>query len=171
MKHCKAIFSVIVFLVCLNTTVQADELLLTSIQADYILVEKAARRLTLFTGDRKIRTYKIALGRNAKGPKLEKGDLRTPEGIYIIDSRNPDSKYHLSLHISYPNEIDLQITAMADVSPGGNIMIHGTGEEYAWMGKFHSALDWTEGCIAVTNEEIEEIWRLVPYGTKIEIRP
>lgn len=140
-------------------------------QADFILVEKSDRLLTLFTNDKILKTYKVALGRNPEGPKLIEGDMRTPEGFYIIDSRNPDSSYHLSLHISYPNEIDRQLAGIAGVEPGGGIVIHGTGEKYAWMGKYHTVHDWTEGCIAVTNKEIEEIWELVPDGTLIEIRP
>ncbi|HDH11808.1 MAG TPA: hypothetical protein ENG83_06385 [Nitrospirae bacterium] len=136
-----------------------------------MLLEKSSKRLTLFSDEKVLKSYRVALGRNPEGPKLVKGDKRTPEGRYIIDSRNPDSKYHLSLHISYPNEIDREIAGIAGVSSGGNIMIHGIGDEYAWMGKFHAVLNWTDGCIAVTNEEIEEIWRLVPDGTAIEIRP
>jgi murein L,D-transpeptidase YafK len=155
----------------ISNTVYAERLISSGIQADYVLVEKSLKHLTLFNDERPIKTYDVALGRNPKGPKLTEGDLRTPEGRYIIDSRNPDSKYHLSLHISYPNEVDLQITEIAGVSPGGNITIHGTGEEYAWMGDFHDVVDWTNGCIAVTNEEIEEIWKLVPDGTRIEIIP
>lgn len=148
-----------------------ESLISSGIQADHILVEKSLKKLTLFNNERPIKTYDVALGRNPAGPKLTEGDRRTPEGRYIIDSRNPDSKYHLSLHISYPNDIDLQITGMAGVSPGGNIEIHGTGDEYAWMGSFHDVVDWTDGCIAVTNEEIEEIWELVPDGTRIDILP
>ena len=163
-------FSIVIIAAFLNGPVQAAELL-SSVKADFILVEKAERRLTLFVKDKIIRTYKIALGRKPEGPKLEEGDKRTPEGTYIIDARNPDSKFHLSLHISYPNEIDNEIASMAGLISGGSIMIHGAGEEYAWMGKFHSVLDWTDGCIAVTNDEIEEIWRLVPLGTLIKIRP
>lgn len=151
--------------------VHGDDAYLTEVQADYLLVEKSLKRLTLFINEIPVKTYDVALGRNPIGPKLAEGDRRTPEGRYMIDARNPDSKYHLSLHISYPNEIDRELTSIAGVSPGGNIMIHGTGEEYAWMGKFHDVLDWTDGCIAVTNDEIEEIWRLVPDGTPIEIRP
>ncbi len=144
---------------------------LPGVQADYILVEKSERRLTLFANDRTIKTYKIALSPVPEGPKLIQGDHRTPEGSYVIDARNPDSKFHLSLHISYPNEIDQEIAQMAGVVSGGSIMIHGAGEQYEWMGKFHTSLDWTDGCIAVTNEEIEEIWQLVPDGTPIKIRP
>jgi murein L,D-transpeptidase YafK len=171
MKHYLITLLMVVFTVSFTVTAQAENFLLSSVQADYILVEKVARRLTLFVNNRKIKTYKIALGRNPIGPKLEKGDMRTPEGLYYIDARNPESKYHMSLHLSYPNEVDLEIAALASVSPGGNIMIHGAGEEYAWMGKFHVVHDWTEGCIAVTNDEIEEIWNIVPDGTIIEIRP
>jgi len=155
----------------MNNPARGASLKTSGIQADYVLVEKSLKHLTLFQNDRLIKKYNVALGRNPKGPKLIEGDQRTPEGRYVIDSRNPDSKYHLSLHISYPNEIDLQITDIAGVSPGGDIMIHGTGEEYAWMGSFHDVIDWTDGCIAVTNEEIEEIWHLVPDGTLIEILP
>jgi murein L,D-transpeptidase YafK len=162
---------IIISVFLLINTLCSDKLFASGIQADYILVEKSLKRLTLFSDETMIKTYDVALGRNPKGPKLVEGDRRTPEGRYIIDSRNPDSNYHLSLHISYPNEADLQIAEIAGVSPGGNIMIHGTGDEYAWMGTFHDVIDWTDGCIAVTNDEIEEIWQLVPDGTVIDIRP
>lgn len=142
-----------------------------NLQADYILVEKAERRLTIFINDEAVRSYRVALGKSPNGHKIKEGDLKTPEGIYFIDDRNRDSRFHLALHISYPNEIDLFFADQLGISPGGNIMIHGTGDEYAWMGKYHAVHDWTDGCIAVTNEEIEEIWRLVPDGTKIVIRP
>ncbi len=171
MRHYLKTLSIVSIFILLHIAVQAEDLILSSTQADYILVEKAARRLTLFANDKKMRTYKIALGRKPKGPKLIEGDQGTPEGRYIIDSRNLDSKYHLSLHISYPNEIDREIAGLAGVSPGGNVMIHGTGNGYAWLGKFHIVFDWTDGCIAVTNDEIEEIWQLVPDGTTIDIRP
>ncbi|MBI5664070.1 MAG: L,D-transpeptidase family protein [Nitrospirae bacterium] len=155
----------------ISIPVYAEVPVSSGIHADYILVEKSLKHMTLYYDDKPIKTYNVALGRNPKGPKLMEGDLRTPEGRYVIDSRNSDSKYHLSLHISYPNEVDLQITGIAGVSPGGDVMIHGTGEEYAWMGAFHDVVDWTDGCIAVTDEEIEEIWKLVPDGTRIEILP
>jgi len=170
-KDVRLLLIILLSVFSVNGPAYANSLNSSGMQADYILVEKSLKHLTLFNDDRPIKTYNVALGRNPKGPKLTEGDLRTPEGRYIVDSRNPDSKYHLSLHISYPNEIDLQITGIAGVSPGGDIMIHGTGEEYAWMGTFHDVIDWTDGCIAVTNEEIEEIWKLVPDGTPIEILP
>jgi len=139
--------------------------------ADKVLIEKKERRLTLLSNGEVIKTYKIALGENPVGPKEKQGDNKTPEGTYIIDSRNSNSGYHLSLHISYPNETDREIKRRAGLAPGGNIMIHGTGDEYDWLGEFHHVLDWTDGCIAVPNGEIEEIWELVENGTPIEIRP
>jgi murein L,D-transpeptidase YafK len=169
MRHYLTAFALIIVFTFINSPLPAVDL--PGTQADYILVEKSERRLTLFSNDRAIKTYKIALGQVPKGPKLIQGDHRTPEGGYIIDARNPDSKYHLSLHISYPNEIDREIAQMAGIVSGGSIMIHGAGKKYEWMGKFHTSLDWTDGCIAVTNREIEEIWQLVPDGTPIKIRP
>ncbi len=139
--------------------------------ADRILIEKKERRLTLFAKDRIIKTYKIALGGNPDGPKERQGDKKTPEGTYFIDSRNKNSRFHMSLHISYPNEKDKKRARQLGVSPGGDIMIHGIKNGFSWMGDTHSEVDWTEGCIAVTDEEIEEIEKLVPNGTKVEIRP
>jgi len=144
---------------------------LLSSHADYILVDKSERSMTLYSKHSKIKTYKIALGRKPLGPKLLQGDQKTPEGHYIIDGRNPDSRFYRSLHISYPNEIDMELTEQAGISPGGDIFIHGTGKEKEWMGKFHRAYDWTDGCIAVTDEEVDEIWQMVPDGTKIVIVP
>jgi len=139
--------------------------------ADRILIEKSARRLTLISQGEVIKTYKIALGGNPIGPKERQGDNKTPEGIYVIDARNRDSRFHLSLHISYPNERDKNRAKELGVSPGGDIMIHGIKNGLSWTGDDHAAVDWTKGCIAVTNEEIEEIARLAPIGTIVEIRP
>jgi len=139
--------------------------------ADKILIEKKERRLTLISKDKVLKTYKIALGGNPNGPKERQGDHKTPEGTYVIDSRNKDSRYHLSLHISYPNEKDKKRAKELGVSPGGDIMIHGIKNGFSWIGDFHTERDWTKGCIAVTDEEIEEIDKLVPNGTIVEIRP
>jgi L,D-peptidoglycan transpeptidase YkuD (ErfK/YbiS/YcfS/YnhG family) len=139
--------------------------------ADKVLIEKKERRLTLLSMGEVIKTYKIALGGNPVGPKERQGDNKTPEGTYIIDSRNRDSGYHLSLHISYPNEKDKIRAKELGVSPGGDIMIHGIKNDLSWVGAFHAEIDWTEGCIAVTDEEMEEIDKLVPNGTIVEIRP
>ncbi len=139
--------------------------------ADRIVVEKKERRLTLLSKGTILKTYKIALGGNPIGPKERKGDNKTPEGTYTIDSRNKDSRYHLSLHISYPNEQDKKRARELGVSPGGDIMIHGIKNGFSWVGDLHTGIDWTKGCIAVTDEEIEEIARLAPNGTIVDIRP
>jgi murein L,D-transpeptidase YafK len=139
--------------------------------ADKVLIEKKERRLTLLSRGEVIKTYKIALGGNPVGPKERQGDNKTPEGTYIIDSRNRDSVYHLSLHISYPNEKDKTRAKELGVSPGGDIMIHGIKKGLTWVGASHAEVDWTKGCIAVTDEEMEEIYKFVPNGAVAEIRP
>ncbi len=144
---------------------------LQKVPADKILIEKKDRRLTLISKGKALKAYKIALGGNPDGPKERQGDNKTPEGTYVIDSRNKDSRYHLSLHISYPNETDKKRAKELGISPGGDIMIHGIKNGFSWVGDFHTEVDWTKGCIAVTDEEIEEIDRLAPNGTIVEIRP
>ena len=139
--------------------------------ADRILIEKQARRLMLISNGTVIKTYKIALGGNPDGPKERQGDNKTPEGIYFIDAKNKDSRYHLSLHLSYPNETDKQRARGLGVSPGGDIMIHGIKNGFSWVGDAHAEVDWTKGCIAVTDKEIEEINTFAPIGTVVEIRP
>ena len=139
--------------------------------ADKILIEKKERRLTLFSKGKVLKTYQIALGGNPHGPKERQGDNKTPEGTYVIDSRNRDSRYHLSLHLSYPNKKDKKRAKQLGVSPGGDIMIHGIKNGFSWVGDLHTGVDWTKGCIAVTDEEIEEIDKLAPNGTIVEIRP
>jgi tetratricopeptide (TPR) repeat protein len=138
---------------------------------DKIVIEKKARRLTLISKGEVLKTYKIALGGNPIGPKERQGDNKTPEGTYVINSRNRDSHYHRSLHISYPNERDKKRARELGVSPGGNIMIHGIKNGFSWVGDAQAEADWTKGCIAVTDEEIEEIDRLAANGTIVEIRP
>jgi murein L,D-transpeptidase YafK len=143
----------------------------TAVFADYILVEKSAHRLTLFANDRVLKTYRVALGGNPLGHKQEEGDQRTPEGIYTIDWRNTESDYHLSLHISYPEERDCVAAAARGVPPGCDIMIHGLPNDVDWKTRLrHPEVDWTAGCIAVTDAEMDEIWAAVPDGTTIEIR-
>jgi murein L,D-transpeptidase YafK len=139
--------------------------------ADRVLVEKAARRLTLFRGNEPLKVYRVALGQAPIGGKEQDGDQRTPEGNYLIDFHKEDSDFHRALHISYPGQTDIDRAAARGVSPGGDIMIHGLPNGRGWIGAFHLRRDWTAGCVAVTNSEIEEIWRAVPDGTPIEIRP
>ena len=139
--------------------------------ADSMVLDKSERRLTMFYKGKLVRSFDVALGKNPVGAKLRRGDGRTPEGLYFIEARNPESKYHLSLRISYPAEKDLARAARRGVSPGGDIMIHGLPPAFADVGALHRQQDWTEGCVAVTNDEIEEIWRAVPNGARILIKP
>lgn len=139
--------------------------------ADRILVLKAARELRLYRGERLLARYRVALGFDPVGHKQQEGDGRTPEGVYLIDYANPNSRFHRSLHISYPNDADRAAAAARGVAPGGDIMIHGLPDRFAWLRSMHRLADWTAGCIAVTNPEMDEIWQAVPLGTPIEIRP
>ena len=127
---------------------------------DRIMVEKSARRLSI-----------LREGRNPVGPKEEEGDMKTPEGIYRVDSRNPQSDFHLALHISYPSSEDNARAAARGVPAGFDIMIHGLPNGGGWIGAFHRWKDWTAGCIALTDKEIEELWRVTPDETTVEIRP
>ncbi|HXZ26962.1 MAG TPA: L,D-transpeptidase family protein [Terriglobales bacterium] len=140
-------------------------------KADKILVLKSERKLMLLDHGRLLKTYRIALGSEPVGPKTRQGDHRTPEGLYVIDRRNPRSQFHRALHISYPSAQDRARARRLGVSPGGDIFLHGLPNGQGWIGAAHTLHDWTDGCIAVTDEEIEEIWRAVPDGTPIEIRP
>ncbi len=139
--------------------------------ADLIVVDKSDRVLTLYRHGRVLKSYRVALGSQPIGPKQQAGDGRTPEGRYTIDSRRRDSAFHRALHVSYPNAGDRKAARRRGVSPGGDIMIHGLKNGMGALGPLHRLSDWTRGCIAVTNDEIEEIWRVVPDGTPIEIRP
>lgn len=139
--------------------------------ADRVLIEKTARRLTLFQRGRVLKSYRVSLGTQPEGPKQQEGDYRTPEGRYVIDARASRSRFHLALHVSYPNAQDIAQAAARGVSPGGDVMIHGIRNGFGWVGPLHRLVDWTQGCIAVTNPEIDEIARVVPNGTEVEIRP
>jgi murein L,D-transpeptidase YafK len=139
--------------------------------ADRVLVEKSSRRLTLLRNGKALKTYRIALGGAPDGPKQYEGDQRTPEGIYSIDFHKLDSDYHLALHISYPEQGDIDRAAVEGRTAGSDIMIHGLPNGRGWAGRFHRRADWTAGCIAVADFEIEEIYRAVADGTPIELRP
>ncbi len=141
------------------------------LRADKVVVIKHKRILQLLWKGKVVRTYRVALGGAPKGPKEQEGDSRTPEGTYTIDMHFPKSSFHKALHISYPNEEDKKRAAEKGVDPGGQIEIHGLGFTMAWAGKRHTKWDWTAGCIAVTNKEIDEIYSAVPNGTPIVIKP
>jgi murein L,D-transpeptidase YafK len=140
-------------------------------KADSILILKKDHVMELLAGGKVIRTYKVSLGRGGLAPKERQGDGRTPEGHYTIDAKNEASNYHKALHVSYPNAADRQRAAKLGVSPGGSIMIHGLPNGRGWIGAAHRLYDWTLGCIAVTDEEIDEVFKLVAVGTPVEIRP
>lgn len=140
-------------------------------RADLIVVDKTKRVMTLYARKKPLKTYRIALGGNPLGHKEQEGDSRTPEGRYVIDAKNPWSSFHLSLRISYPNRRDMAAARRKGVSPGGQIMIHGTPEGLSLVQATGLMRDWTAGCIAVTNAEIEEIYRAVNVGTPIVIKP
>jgi len=140
-------------------------------QADRIVIEKSKRTLTLMSGNTVLKTYKVALGGQPVGAKQRQGDHKTPEGLYVVDQKNPASQFHRALHFSYPSAQDRENARKLGVSPGGDVEIHGIGAKYGWVGAAHRQTDWTDGCIAVTNEEIDEIWPLVPVGTPVEIKP
>lgn len=148
-----------------------DALAASTPAVDKVLVVKSERRLHLQRSGETIRSYRISLGKQPKGAKEREGDLKTPEGFYWIDWRKPSEKYQLSLHISYPNARDLARAKAAGVPPGGMIMIHGTPLDEEYPEWFFHTLDWTEGCIAMKNDDMREVWSLVRDGTLIEIRP
>jgi murein L,D-transpeptidase YafK len=140
-------------------------------RADRVVVLKKERTLQLLSQGSVIKTYKVALGGDPVGPKERQGDHKTPEGLYILDSRNPHSQFYKSIHISYPGVRERAAAREKGVSPGGNVFVHGLPKGYRWVGAAHRAKDWTDGCIAVTDQEMDEIWVAVRDGTPIEIRP
>ncbi|MFL1404859.1 murein L,D-transpeptidase family protein [Marinobacter sp. M1N3S26] len=143
----------------------------TTTDINQLVVHKDERRLYLMSNDQIIRSYRISLGKTPEGHKLYEGDSRTPEGSYTIDFRNPNSEYYKSIRISYPNHKDRKLAEAWGLQPGGNIMIHGLPNDVGDMAFAYQGLDWTDGCIAVTNEAMDEIWRLVEVGTPIRILP
>ena len=159
------------FLVCLLCQISAAQALSNALRADCVVLFKKERTLQLMKSGKVIKTYKVALGGDPIGPKTRQGDYKTPEGTYILDSRNPHSQFYKSIHISYPNAQDRAAARKKGVSAGGDVFIHGLPKGYGWIGAGHRVHDWTDGCIAVTDQEMNEIWRAVSNGTPIEIRP
>ncbi|MGB8062873.1 MAG: L,D-transpeptidase family protein [Candidatus Sulfotelmatobacter sp.] len=142
-----------------------------ALHADRVIVLKKERILQLLSQGKIIKTYKVALGGDPVGAKTRQGDHKTPEGIYVLDSRNSHSQFYKSIHISYPSARDRAAARAKGISQGGDVFVHGLPNGYRWLGASHRLKDWTDGCIAVTGEEIDEIWAAVPDGTPIEIRP
>jgi len=140
-------------------------------KADLLVVNKSQRQLLAYSHGQLLRSYRVSLGREPAGPKIREGDRKTPEGNYLIDSHNPKSSFHQALHVSYPSTVDVARAKAGSYDPGGEIMVHGIHNGFGWIGKAHRHVDWTTGCIAVTDPEIEELYRIAPDGTRIEIRP
>jgi murein L,D-transpeptidase YafK len=138
---------------------------------DHVVVKKSARVLELYKGAELVRSYSVSLGRRPIGPKERTGDGRTPEGNYRLDYRKLESSFHRALHISYPDSKDVAAARAKALDAGGLIMVHGMKNGLGWIGRAHRAFDWTDGCVAVTDREIEEIIRVVPDGTPITILP
>ena len=142
-----------------------------NVVADRVLIEKRAHRLTLFRNGVPLETYHVSLGAHPVGKKEREGDGRTPEGIYRIDRHHAQSRFHAALHVSYPNQEDVAHARALGVRPGGDIMIHGLPNGLGWLGRLQGLHDWTAGCVAVTDPQIDEIARAVPDETVVEIKP
>jgi len=136
---------------------------------DLIRVDKSEHLLSVYRGGRLVREFRVALGRGGPLPKERQGDGRVPEGSYRITAHNPNSAFHLSLRIGYPTPGQVAAAAKRGVDAGGDIMIHGLPNEKGWIGARHTSVDWTDGCIAVTNREIEWLYKAVADGTPVEI--
>ena len=156
---------ILVFILLLPTLTFAVE------KADMVLVNKYESKLYLMKNGKIIKEYHVAFGANPTGHKQQKGDERTPEGKYILDYKVSDSSFYKSIHISYPNEQDKLRAKQADIDPGGLIMIHGQKNGLGLLGFIAQRFNWTDGCIAVKNSEMDEIWQAVDVGTPIEIKP
>jgi murein L,D-transpeptidase YafK len=141
------------------------------LHADRVVVLKSERTSQLVDHGRVVKTYKVALGGDPIGAKSRQGDHKTPEGSYVLDFRNAHSKFYKAIHISYPSARDRAAGREQGASPGSDVFLHGLPNGFGCLGAAHRLKDWTDGCIAVTNAEIDEIWGAVADGTPIEIRP
>ena len=139
--------------------------------SDKVLIEKSSQTLTLLKNGKVLKKYHVIFGANPEGHKQKQGDERTPEGNYTLDSKNSHSGFYKSIHISYPNKQDRERASKAHVNPGGDIMIHGQKNGFEWLSFASQYFNWTDGCIAVKNSEMDEIWKAVRPVTPIEIKP
>jgi murein L,D-transpeptidase YafK len=139
--------------------------------ADRVVVRKGERKLYLMRGEDVLRAYRVALGARPEGHKQFEGDYRTPEGKYRLTRRNPNSEYFLSIQVDYPNDQDIARARRQGLKPGGAIMIHGQPNTPRKPRDYYANVDWTEGCIAVSNSDMVEIWLMTPPDTPIEIQP
>jgi murein L,D-transpeptidase YafK len=140
-------------------------------KADAVVINKSDKTLQLLHKNQVLASYPVVFGANPKGHKEREGDERTPEGKYVLDYKNPKSKYFRSIHVSYPNSRDRARAKELGVSPGGQIMIHGQPNDLGWMKKFSQFVNWTDGCIALSDADMQKVWDSVDSGTPIEILP
>ena len=154
----------ILLLILLPTVAISEEV------ADKVLVDKSDEKLYLLSGTTVLAEYKVSFGANPRGHKQIEGDERTPEGEYVLDHKKEDSAFYRAIHISYPNDEDKKAAAARGKDPGGAIMIHGQKNWLGWLSPITQRFNWTDGCIAVTNGEMDEIWEMVSVNTPIEIR-
>jgi murein L,D-transpeptidase YafK len=157
------VLTVILLLAWLNPAFGLD--------VDHVLVNKSEKKLYLLFQGKKVKEYNVVFGAHPKGHKQQEGDEKTPEGSYLLDYKKEDSSFHKAIHISYPNEEDKTKAHKNRVNPGGSIMIHGQKNGLGWLSWLSQKFNWTDGCIAVTNKEIDEIWNVVKTGTPIDIQP
>lgn len=154
---------------------QAERVMLRSTESlpavDHLVVHKTERRMLLLHGTTVVRSYKIALGLNPIGQKERAGDYRTPEGRYYLNRRNPRSEYFLSIQVSYPNDTDMKRARKNHWDTGGSIMIHGLPNQLKREPKYYEITDWTDGCIALSNADMVEVWLLTPDNVPIDILP
>lgn len=164
MNHARKFATLLAFFLAVAPTGLAQKVTL-------VLVVKREHRLVLIDGRTVVKSYSVALGRGGLAPKQRQGDHRTPEGGYKIDGRNKASRFYRALHISYPDDDDRERARKLGVDPGSDIEIHGLPNGLGWLGSLLIRFDWTDGCIAVTDAEMDQIWALVPNGTPVEIAP
>ena len=138
---------------------------------DLVRVLKAERKLQLLSASVVQKEFQVALGGSPVGHKQREGDQKTPEGSYVLDYKKSDSAFYKAIHISYPNAEDIARAKKEGVSPGGQIMIHGQKNGLGWLSSVFQSVDWTNGCVALSNADMEEVWKLVKPGTQIELRP
>ena len=140
-------------------------------KADYVLVQKSAKTLSLYQQGKLIGSFPVVFGASPVGHKQQEGDEKTPEGIYTLDYKKEDSAFYKAIHISYPNEKDIEQAKSKGVSPGGAIMVHGQRNYFGWAYFISQRFNWTNGCVALSNDNMEQVWQSVESGTKIEIKP
>jgi len=154
-----------IFLILFSASVPAASV------ADGVRIYKAAHKLQVLDGRRVLYEFPVSLGRNPQGHKLQEGDGRTPEGVYWLDYKNPASAFHKSIHISYPNSKDIAAAKQRGVEPDGQVMIHGQRNGLGWLWLISRFFDWTQGCVALSDGDMDILWNVVDGGTRVEILP